>query len=221
MRNKRMQIVIITIGLLLLYPISAWASTLNIKTITDKEEYNVGDKVIVTIDWTEKMQAASFTLKYDATKLQFEAANIANTFYNKETAGVIDVNWASMEEIDYTKIVFNFKAISEGKVQISVENPNSFANENLVSPEGYNTNSAIKTINIKSIGDDKKEDNTINNTINNTTNSNQNNTIKKDNTTANGKMPQTGKETMTISFIVVLAIFAVVGLIKYKKLSDI
>lgn len=218
MRNKRIQIVmIITSVLLLLYPISSWASTLTLKTITDKENYTIEEKVIITIDWTEKMQAASFTLKYDAAKLQFESSNIANTFYNKETAGEIKVNWASMEEIDYTKMVFNFKAISEGAVQVSLQNPNSFSDGNLVSPEGYNTNSATKTIHIKTNPEDKKVDNSSNTTDFNK----NNNTIKKDNTTANGKIPQTGKEIMVVCLIVGLLLVGIVGLVKYRKISDI
>ncbi len=221
MKNKRIQFVmIITIVLLLLCSINSWASTLTLKTITNKENYTIGEKVIVTIDWTEKMQAASFTLKYDAEKLQFESANIANTFYNKETAGEIQINWASMEEVDYTKMVFNFKAIKEGEASISVDNPNSFANGNLVGPNEYNVISGTKNIIIKNnnkVEEEKKDNNTLN-----TTNFNKdNNTIKKDNTTAKGKMPQTGKETTIVCFMVGLLIFGIVGLVKYKKFSDI
>lgn len=215
MRNKRAQVImIITIVLLLLYPISSWANTLTLKTITDKENYMIGEKVIITIGWTEKMQSASFTLKYDAEKLQFESSDIANIFYNQETAGEIKVNWASMEENDYTKMVFHFKAIGEGAVQITLDNPNSFADGNLVSPDDYNTNSATKTIHIKTNSENKD--------TSNTTDLNKgNNTIKKDNTTANGKIPQTGKEIIILCFIVGLLIFGTVGLIKYRKVSDI
>ena len=48
-----------------------------------------------------------------------------------------------------------------------------------------------------------------------------NKTDKKDETTATGKMPQTGSEQTTIAIIAVLSVVAIAGFIGYRRLSDI
>lgn len=154
MKKSVGKILILTMLLVLCTQIKLFAAQLTLVTRSDKDFYNLEENVIVTVDWAEAMQAASFTLKYDSTKLKFESANISDTYYNTETEGLVKVNWASMEEVDYTQMIFTFKAIGGGETQISVENPHSFANKDLVSPESIDcVTSGTKTITITAYGD--------------------------------------------------------------------
>ncbi len=148
------KILILTIILVLCIQIKLFATALTLVTSTDKDFYNLEENVIVTVNWVEAMQAAGFTIKYDSTKLELKSASISDTYYNTETVGLVKVNWASMEEIDYTQMTFTFKAIGGGKTQISVESPNSFADKDLVSPESIDcTTSGTRTITITRYGD--------------------------------------------------------------------
>lgn len=222
MKKKILKTGIIAMLIILLTQLTVFAAIdkLTIKTVTDNNTYTVGDKVNVTVDWTEGMQAAVFKIKYDANKLTFNSASIANSYYNTDTAGIVSVNWASLEEIDFTKMTFEFTAKTEGKTTISVEEPN-FANGNLENPASYDTTtSGSKEITINAKAEEKPSTGNDTNTNNSITN--KNNTVnKKDNTTANGKMPQTGAETTAMFTILVLAVFGTIVFIKYKKLSDI
>ena len=77
-----MKILIFTICLIAIIPLAVFASTLTLKVTTDKSKYEIGDNVTATVDWTEKMQAASFVLKYDSDILEFKSASVASSNYN-------------------------------------------------------------------------------------------------------------------------------------------
>lgn len=197
------KIMLLMLFLIAIIPINVFASTLTLKVTTDKESYQLNDKVVVTVDWTENMQAASFTMKYDSDKLEFQTANIANTFYNTEKNGEISINWASMEEIDFNKMTFEFKTIKTGKADISIKEVEAFANGNLVSPTNYD----FVTLGNKNI------------TINSQNVSQGNN--KEDNTIASGIIPNTGIEKIILSMTVSLFVCGVIGFIKYRRLSGV
>lgn len=216
--KKRINIIIVfTLIILLLIKLNVFAvEILTLKTLTDKEIYSVNDVVTVTIDWNEGMQAASYTIKYDSDKLEFKSANIAESFYNKSKIGEIKINWASMNEEDFTKMVFEFIAIKTGKTNISVSNVDAFADGNVVSPTKYDYNTyGVKEIDIKEQETTSNLDNTTNQE-----NTNQGTIDKEDNTIAEGVIPQTGIHT-AILLVITLLIFTIIGYIKYKKLSDI
>ena len=78
-----MKILIFTICLIAIIPLAVFASTLTLKVTTDKSKYEVGDDVTVTVDWTEKMQAASFVLKYDSDILEFNNLDTEKSNNNK------------------------------------------------------------------------------------------------------------------------------------------
>ena len=142
-----MKILIFTICLIAIIPLAVFASTLTLKVTTDKSKYEIGDNVTATVDWTEKMQAASFVLKYDSDVLEFKSASVASSNYNSDTVGEISVNWASLEEKDLTKVTFEFKTKKTGSANISIKSANAFANGNMVSPTDYDISSK-GTINI-------------------------------------------------------------------------
>lgn len=304
MKKKIFKTGVIAMAIILLAQLTVFAAwTVSFKTLTDKDSYTIGEKVTVTVDWTDKAQAAGFDVKYDAEKLTFESANIASSNYNSGTAGVLSVNWASLDEIDFTKMEFVFQAKTAGKTTISVENGRGFGTGDLVSADDYNYASASKeiTINAKveqqpeqqpeqtpvtlnsisitktptrntysegekfetagmeitatySDGSKKVVTNyavspsvalkttdtkvvitytengvtktveqkiTVIGKVNNNTNTSTPTTPNKDNTTANGKMPQTGAETVTVLVIALVAVVGVAGFIGYRKLSDI
>lgn len=304
MKKKILKTGVIAILIILLAQLTVFAAIdkLTLKTLTDKDAYTVGEKVTVTVDWTQGMQAAVFKVKYDASKLTFNSSNIAPSYYNTETAGIVSVNWASLEEIDFTKMTFEFTTKAAGKTTISVEEP-SFANGNLERPSSYDTTTAGAkeiTINAKVeqqpvtlnsisitktptrntyIAGEKFETtgmeitatytdgskkivtnytvspsvalketdtkvtisytengvtktvdqkitiigkaNTNTNTNTPSTGTNTSTTTNKDNTTADGKMPQTGAEQTVVFAIVTLAVLGTLGFVGYRRLSDI
>jgi len=220
---------------------SIFANTLILKVATDKDEYKINDNIKVTINWDNKMQAASYKIKYDSSKLKFKSADIAESFYNSSKEGEITVNWASMNEEDFTKMTFEFTAIEKGNANIKISNVEAFADGNLVSPTNYDYNTyGDKTVIVKELknseaSEDKEEDGNKPSDNENVDegeklpqtdkdkqeNNNGNGIENNDNTTAEGKLPQTGLEKITILLISLLVIIGLVGFIKYKKLSDI
>lgn len=188
-----------------------FASTLTLTLSTDKKQYDIGDKIIVTVDWNEKMQAAGFKIKYDADKIEFVSADIKDTFYNAETAGEISINWASMEETELTKMTFELKAIKVGEAKISIQSVDDFADKNLVRPTSYeyaNTGNQKITINEKKIETETTIENEKTNVISN----------KQDNTVANVIIPKTGIKRVMPLLIIPIIIIAVIVYIKYKSI---
>lgn len=221
--KKKIVISLVFILFLLLAELTVLASQeLTLKALTDKETYSVGDKITFTVDWNEGMQAAGFTLEYDESKLKLESAEINDTFYNSDTEGLIKVNWASMEEVDYSKMTFVFKAISEGTATISITEAKAFADENLVSPSSYNINTfGTKQITIKAV--EPTDDEEINKEPDKEPEKKplDKENVMKDETTSKEKLPQTGMNTFVIFTTILIFVFGVVGFIKYKGLSEI
>ena len=222
MKNKTI-ITLVFILFLLLTELTVLASEeLTLKALTDKETYLVDDKITFTVDWDKGMQAAGFTLEYDESKLKLESAEIKDTFYNSDTEGLIKVNWASMEEVDYTKMTFVFKATSEGTTTISITEAKAFADENLVSPSSYNINTfGTKqiTINAADPTDDKETNNEPDKELDEKPLDKEN--VIKDETTSKEELPQTGMKTFVIFTITLIFAIGVVVFIKYRELSEI
>lgn len=154
LRSKKAKMFLIMFLLLLFICSNVFATTLNIGVTTDKNKYNKGEKVNVTVNWTPEMQAAGFSLKYDSSKLRFDSASIESSFYNSDTKGKISVNWASFEEKNTKSISFSFTTISEGDCTIQVYDPNSFATGDLEMPDKYEyISNGIKKITIEKNGE--------------------------------------------------------------------
>lgn len=205
MKKFILKIILCSLVFLIVIQMVTFASTLTLTLSTDKKKYDIGDKIIVTVYWNEKMQAAGFKIKYDADKIEFVSADIKDTFYNAETAGEISINWASMEETELTKMTFELKAIKVGEAKISIQSVDDFADKNLVRPTSYeyaNTGNQIITISGNTIENEKT------NVISD----------KKDNTVANIKMPKTGIKRTIILVLIPITILAVITYVKYKSI---
>lgn len=220
------RIIIFFVITIYLLQVSIYANTLTLRVNTDKDEYKIKEKVVVTVDWESKMQAASYTIKYDSDILEFKSTNIAESFYNSTKVGEIKINWVSMNEEDFTKMTFEFIAIKKGNANILVSKVEAFADGNVVGPDKYDFSTyGKKEINIKEEITEGKIDNEDKNQANKTDKENKNEGItnnenKEDNTVAEGVMPQTGIYTNILLFVVLL-IFSLIGYVKYKNLSDI
>ena len=135
--KKYVKILLVVLICIFFWQTKVFATTLKLKVLTDKDKYELNERVCATVDWTEKMQAASFTIQYDPQKLQFESSNIPDTFYNKQEEGKISVNWVSMEEKDFTKMQFDFKTLKSGIANISIKEVGGFADSNIKEPDRY------------------------------------------------------------------------------------
>lgn len=216
MKRNIFKTILFSLIFLSVIQVITFASTLTLTLSTDKKQYDVGDKIIVTINWNEKMQAAGFKIKYDSDKVEFVSADIKDTFYNAETAGEISINWASMDETELTKMTFELKAIKTGEAKIIIQSVDDFADKNLLRPTSYeydNTGNQIITISGNTIENDKTDvvsDKKNNNDISN----------KKDNTVANTIMPKTGIKRTNILLIIPTIILAIIIYIKYKSIPE-
>lgn len=216
MKRNIFKTILFSLIFLSVIQVITFASTLTLTLSTDKKQYDVGDKIIVTINWNEKMQAAGFKIKYDSDKVEFVSADINDTFYNAETAGEISINWASMDETELTKMTFELKAIKTGEAKIIIQSVDDFADKNLLRPTSYeydNTGNQIITISGNTIENDKTDvvsDKKNNNDISN----------KKDNTVANTIMPKTGIKRTNILLIIPTIILAIIIYIKYKSIPE-
>jgi len=227
--NKTTRVVLTVILLLiLLMQTRVFANTLSISIITDRESYKKNDEVSVSVKWSQKMQAAGFTLYYDSNVLEFVSASIASPFYNSDTKGKISVNWASFDEVDSTSISFKFKAINDGKCTLKVTNPNAFANGNLETPTDYD----IKTNGSKEIiiGNGKNNTGTENLPTTEVPKSSGSVEIKQetqkaksstDNTKKVESIPYTGLEHDIIYFIGITVVLVIIFYKKYKNLKQI
>ena len=142
MKRSILKIMIFSFILIASLNVNSFATNITISTETTKDTYSLNERFFVTIDWVENMQATGFTLSYDATKIELVDAFLDEDFYNSDTLGTLIVNWASMEDVDFTNLPFEFKAIGTGKTEISITSVNGFADGNLVVPDNidYTTN---------------------------------------------------------------------------------
>lgn len=142
MRRSILKIVFFSFALIFSLYYNSYATDITISTKTTKDTYSLNEKFYVTIDWVENMQASGFVLSYDATKLELVDAFLEEDFYNIDTPGKLIVNWASMNEVDFTNLPFLFKTIGIGDVEISITEVMGFSDGNLVVPDNidYTTN---------------------------------------------------------------------------------
>jgi len=140
MRNlkKIYMVVIAFVAILVMLGGVVNAASLTLKTTTDKKELAVGEKITLTVDWTDGMQAADFILNYDKDKVEFESSSIGEDYLTNDSAnGKVKVVWISLNDKDMTKITFTFKTKAEGEANFSTEIDGGFANGEMVSPESY------------------------------------------------------------------------------------
>lgn len=229
MKKKMMTSILVFLFIIICIKINSFASVLDISISSNKESCNVGDEINVQVSWTEKMQAAGFTLDYDSNKIEFVSASIGDSFYNTENKGKIEVAWASFDDTDCTSMSFKFKAIGEGSCNVSVSNPSGFADGNLEVPTDYNINNGTKSIQIKKeSGNAQTESGKVENESGKTQNesgkvqieTNNDEKPKTDKTVSNQEHPKTGLKSTELLIIVVITI-TIVSYKKYKNLNGI
>lgn len=230
---------VIALALIILMQISAFAYNITLNLSTDNSTYDVGKEVTLTVKWDEKQQAVGFAINYDATKVKFVSSpDIADTFYNTTEAGKVDVNWASMDGKEPTQMAFKFTTLAEGEAEFSITgaDKDKFADGEILNPEIVDASNAKAKITIAKPADPAPSDPTPSDptptdpTPSNPTQPDDGKTEQKpttgttnkvDNTVAGGKMPQTGAETTILFVIGTVALIGIIGLKKYRNLSDI
>lgn len=125
---------------------SVYALTLSLEVISNKEEVDVGEEIIVTVDWKDGMQAADFILNYDSKNFEFKNIDIEDIFYKVEDSK-IKIAWVSLDDIDKTTINVTFKALKPGKANFSTEISGGFATGELVLPDNYEAGNTIVKVN--------------------------------------------------------------------------
>lgn len=116
-----------------------FASTLNLKIDTNKEKIKKGEEIKVTVSWSEAMQAADFSLKYDTNKLEYVNCDLEEIFINNNIeAGEVKTAWFSINNEDKTEITYTFKAKKSGKAEFETIINGGFATGNLEIPSQYN-----------------------------------------------------------------------------------
>ena len=139
MRNKLLKTTIITLIILLLIPITAFASTLNIKVEANKQEIKAGEEVTVKVSWNKGMQAADFSIIYNPKVMEYISCDLDDMYTNNEN-GEVKTAWFSLDDQDKKEIEYTFKAIKGGKSEFSIKVNGGFADGNLQMPDNYNSN---------------------------------------------------------------------------------
>ena len=156
MRNlKKISMVMLAlIAMLLVLEGVVNAAGLTLKVEADKKELTVGGEVIVTVDWTEGMQAADFVLNYNKEKVEYVSSSIGDDYLtNDATNGKVKVVWISLNDKDMTKVSFTFKTKAEGEAKFSTEIDGGFANGEMVSPDSYDVKTyGVTAVNLKAAG---------------------------------------------------------------------
>lgn len=136
MKNKLLKITILTMILITYLQISIFASTLKLNLTANKGKLKVGEEVKITVSWNEEMQAADFSLLYDAKKLEYVGSELEDYFINS-TDGEVKTAWFSVDNIDKAQIEYTFKAKKSGTVKIATKINGGFATGELQVPEKY------------------------------------------------------------------------------------
>ncbi len=144
--RKINKVIVLFVLLLMLLTNSVSAMNLNLEMKVSEEKIKTGDEVTVTVNWQEKMQAADFSLFYDSEKLEYLSSDVDEMF-TKKGDNKISVFWFSTDNTDKTKIEFKFKAIKEGKAELTTKIEGGFATGELEQPDEYEEGKA--TIKIK------------------------------------------------------------------------
>ena len=136
MKNKLLHIIIVVLSILLLMPIAVFGNTLLLNISTKKEKVKVGDEITIKVSWNEGMQAADFYLNYDAKKLEYRGANIADDYIHNEE-GRVKTAWFSMDDTDKQEIEYTFKVKKSGTAEFSTQINGGFATGELKTPNQY------------------------------------------------------------------------------------
>ena len=119
--KKFLRTSVIALALIILMQVAVCAYSIKLKLSTDTNKYDLKKEVSLTVDWGTKQEAAGFTISYDASKVKFTGSpDVTDTYYNSSTAGKVDVNWASLDGKQLTKMVFKFETIAEGTAEFSI-----------------------------------------------------------------------------------------------------
>lgn len=147
MKSKFLKITMIMILIMSLFQVNVHAELgqLTVTAITDKDTYEVGEIVTVTIDWEKEAEAVGLLLKYDKDKLEFDSISLGSNFYDTTTEGQISVNWASLDGNALTEVTIKLKAKAEGKAVLQPE-ATEIADGNLDPATGYTNVSKEITI---------------------------------------------------------------------------
>lgn len=229
---------VIALALIILMQVVVCAYSIKLKVTTDTNKYDVDKEILLTVDWETKQEAVGFTINYDASKVKFESSpDITDMFYNSSTPGKIDVNWASFDGKETTKMIFKFKTIAEGTTEFLITaDKDKFSNGEMISPDSIEmANSKVSVTIAKPEAQKPNNDNTPkdqetekDNTPtepkaedNQVTKNKTNTSIENDNTTSKEKMPQTGLEKTILFAIVLVSVVGIIVFKKYRGLSDI
>ena len=223
MKNlKKISMVIIAlVAILLIVGGVVNAAELTLKTTTDKKELSVGGEVVLTVDWTEGMQAADFILNYDKEKVEYVSSSIGNDYLtNDVTNGKVKVVWISLNDKDMTKVSFTFKAKAEGEAKFSTEIDGGFANGEMVSPDSYDVKTYGATaVTLKATSDTKEPTPTPDATQKPATNT------QKPAPTATAKaptvLPKAGNGLNILVVIPVLLAVTVLAYVQIRKYKEI
>ena len=136
MKKKLLKTLIIALAIIIFTQITVFANTLKLDLTADKDNLKINEEVKITVSWSEGMQAADFSIKYDHEKLEFVKSELADDFINSEE-GELKTAWFSMDDIDKTQIEYTFKAKKAGKVELSTQINGGFATGELEMPTDY------------------------------------------------------------------------------------
>ncbi len=238
MKNK---IILINVILIAIISISTVSFGFSIDMEIDKKEnLNVDDELILTINLNEKIVGASFKINYDTNILKLLDKETQNLYVSENNRQIACV-YIDMENIGTDSIKIKFKVLNTDKTELkfSLEEAKFITLDNENSYSGSEINGISKTITIKkasndnnvgdNIGNNVNNSNGINNNQSNTSNSNLNNNItsnnnnngySKDNTTINTYLPKTGTSDIIIySFIGITILSIIYFRIKLRKIS--
>ena len=236
--KKFLRTSVIALALIILMQVAVCAYSIKLKLSTDTNKYDLKKEVSLTVDWGTKQEAAGFTISYDASKVKFTGSpDVTDTYYNSNTAGVVDVNWASLDGKQLTKMVFKFETIAEGTAEFSITaDKDKFSietNGQFISPDSIEIANPKASVTIAKPEEQKpetpkpgeeQEPETPNPSKEQEetpkTEENEEKT-KTDKTTAKGKMPQTGSEKTILFVIALISVAGIIGFKKYRGLSDI
>lgn len=220
MKNK---FILINVILIAIISISTVSLGFDIDIEMDKtENLKVGDEVILTINFSEKIVGASFKINYDTNSLKLLDKETKNLYVSENNRQVACV-YIDMEDIGTDTIKVKFKVLNVDKTELnfSLEEAKFITLGDENSYSGSEINGINKTITIEKASDDNNigdntnndQNNNSNNNNNNGTNnntgnisnnstSNKNNNINnKDNSTLNTYLPKTGTSNIIFVFI--------------------
>ena len=134
---KKIKSLICIFLFVLLLTTTVFAQDLVLKLKADKTKVKKDDEITIEVNWEQDMQAADFSLYYNAEKLEFINSDIEDVFINKEEAGRIKTAWVSLDDTNKTNIKYKFKVLKEGKLEFSTNVDGGFANGQLEMPNNY------------------------------------------------------------------------------------